>query len=212
MKTHHWLGLGALVLATACGGGPGNFSGRVDGNPLTVRSAALMKVPDTVPGNIGGYTVAVVLSDQNNVCQLLQNNEVVRDSAEFGFLAGTTNASGKWSAQVSAGTFNVEDVITLFDQSSLMSQNVAYALYEQLDSNCNPTSPGLSNWGTGGSITFNALDAVAGGSAQGSYSVTFGSGDQATGNFHANFCSTTTNPVLTFATGGGPSQPKPACL
>jgi hypothetical protein len=161
--------LGACGEVTTSGTGSGSFSGSVGGAALAVTDATLLNVA-------GSKQVVVVLSDHAGSC----------DSAKAKTQPPSSTGLGLLLTKKDGTAITVGDYTVISFAAGTVPDSYAWAMFRQADATCQPT---IDSAGSSGTVTLTALSAVDGGTAQGSYSITFPSGETATGTFAAPFCS-----------------------
>ena len=122
--------------------------GQVNNAPFTVRSAVYGV---TTQGDQTG--ALVVLSDQNDYCDLLTRNVRAKNSATLTVQAFITDTSNNKFATLQTGDFNV-----LLPQT-LAPGNVASVVYSQLDATCHDSTVHASTDATTGRLTVLSVQA-----------------------------------------------------
>jgi hypothetical protein len=172
------VGLSGAALLAACGG-PGHFDGTVSAHSLAVREAVfyVLTEPNT-PGN----TVAVVMSDLENLCQMFKDNRSPKSGSAL-ILGMAQHASGTLE-NVQPGEFSIVQI-----SAANPPAKFATARFAKSDASCNSVLLQGQGEGNSGKVTLDSYEAKAGGTARGSFDITFGSqSDKGKGSFEAQFC------------------------
>jgi hypothetical protein len=182
------VGLSGAALLAACGG-PGNFDGTVSANSLVVKDAVFyVLTSSSSPGN----TVAVVLSDLDNLCQLFKENRSPKSGSAL--ILGMAQHNNGTLQDVLPGEFSVVQI-----SSANPPAKFATGRFSKTDADCNSVLAQGQGEGNSGKVTLDSFDPKAGGTAKGTFDITFGSqSDKGKGSFDAEFCDYT--PVTTAST------------
>lgn len=167
--------LGALSLV-ACGA-PGSMSGTVSGESLDVSDGLFSsKLGNGVEGGL------IVLTDQDNACDAIKANTLLKGSRGLGIILMQMNGDSLITPTV--GEYNI------VSGNGMPSDRFASASFlKSRDASC---SSEIEQKASSGKITITEYDAAKG--VKGSYSLNFANGDKVTGDFDVVLCETTTTP------------------
>lgn len=170
---------GLVTLAAGCGRVQGTMSGTVAGIKLDVNSVVYVDDKDS-NGNLVG--IAVLLTDQPDICKTLQGGNVPQGMTSLSLSLLRLDSSGKPLVPTvqAYGVFAPSDLPT-------MAGEYAVATFAHLDSTCKNTLTDAQSTGTSGAVRLNAITLE--GSARGGFDVSVGSqSDEVSGSFDAVFC------------------------
>jgi len=174
------LAVAALTLF-ACGG-PGSFSGTVTSIPLAVKSSVFLQQRDSS----GKATTAVIaLTDVDAPCDELKANRMPKNGTIVTFTLVNLDSN---HAQIAAdvGDYTVTDNVVNF---LTLTGDVGLSTFEKYDTNCTNTIQSKNADAKSGLIKVTGFKAETGGSASGTFDVTYGDqADKVTGSFDAPFC------------------------
>jgi hypothetical protein len=184
MKARALLSLAALLIACACGG-PGSLSGPVDGATLSVKDAAFAMIQS----NGKSTALLLIMSDQPNVCDTAKANRQLKGETSLTFYFVDKNPDGTIIAPA-VGEYTATN--SLFDFTGKSFASVGFA---KADSNCTNTL-GSKGEAQSGLVKLTGLSARSGGTADGTFDITFGTqADKVTGSFSAQYCDLTSVPL-----------------
>lgn len=167
----------AAVSMMALVGCAGSVNGTVAGNNLAVADAVFAVLKSD------GKAVAlfVALADKPNVCDSLKANREAKNSTTLTMAFSRT--SGLEVLAPDVGDYTVaESAFRLGDG------NKAQGSFNRYDSTCEDTIATEKRVSKSGLIKVTNLKSEQGGTANGTFDITFGSGDKVTGNFNATYC------------------------
>lgn len=175
----------AALTLVACGPG-GTFTGKVAGFELPVKDAILVKY------TLGESAIAgVVLTDVPNACATLTSKRNPKNGTSVLMLAGVLGTDLKASLPA-AGDYSVTTGIPT-------PGKLASALFIKSDATCMNQVAGAQNTAKSGLVKLSAIKVEAGGSAQGSFDLTFGEqNDKTSGSFNAAYCDVNVAQLGTF--------------
>ncbi|MCY1079265.1 hypothetical protein [Archangium lansingense] len=182
--------MAALATTALVGFGGANvaFNGTVDGHTLNVRDAAVVRI-----GDEESSFLMAVLSDQEGLCQRLQQQQQAGSSTELEF---TLFEVGSELMPQGAPT-GVYSVQTLRDMELEPGAMLARAYFHKRDANCNDQVADEQALGYSGSIHFQEPD--ANGLAHLEYDISFGSqNDRVTGELTAQLCDVVLSPPVEY--------------
>jgi hypothetical protein len=162
--------VGLFLALGACAAGS-TVNGTVGGTGITARGS-LSQVGSITPSGTNDEAL-IVVSDQDQMCEMLMLHETPKDSTYMQFLVYTRDVSGAPAPALGVGQYSV---ITGSDLSAAQVAAVSFIKF----SGCASTS----NAATDGSVT---LTHVSADSVQGTYDLSFGD-DHVTGSFVAPNC------------------------
>ncbi len=166
-----------LALIIVGCGGPGGFDGKVSGTELKVSEALLFPAKDGSGKLVGAY---VGMANVTGVCDRLKAGRAFKDTTAV-LIAMTTLGTDLKATAPTPGDYPVK--------LPTGAGNAAIATFVKTDSKCMTTIPGGNSNGVSGLVKLSAIKLEAGGSAQGTFDITFGSqNDKTTGSFNATFC------------------------
>ncbi len=165
----------ALLLCVACA--PGSFNGTVAGNGLDVQDVVFIPMKDT-GGAIKG--VMVGMSDVFDICTLMKANKEPKNATTVTFSVMTLNADYTF-ATPAAGDYPIRTTVPA-------SGNYAGGGFAKLDSTCTDTIADPQGTAQSGTVKVSSITLEAGGTMSGTFDVTFGTSDTATGSFAAAYC------------------------
>lgn len=168
-------GSAVALFVSACS--PGSFNGTVAGNSLSVADAIFAQVKDDNGKIFGAY---IVLADQPNLCDTLKANREPKQSTYVSFTL--LKASDTEFLAPDIGEYTIVTGLPSANASS------AYAQFDHSDANCTNTLSEDARTGKSGLIKLQSYKAESGGSASGTFDVTFGAGDGVKGAFNASYC------------------------
>lgn len=173
----------AAVLLAGLSGCPGSVNGTVGGVQLPVSDAIFAVLKDN------GKTVgaAVYLSDKPKLCDSLHANRETKQATSMLFLLSRTTTSDVLAPDV--GDY------TVIEFGRAEAGNRTYSFFSRTDANCTNTISSTASGGKSGLVKLTNFKPETGGSANGTFDVTFGAGDKVTGNFNATFCDITEVPA-----------------
>lgn len=172
----------ASSLLVACGGN--SFSGSVKGSSLNPQDAVFLVINSTSGSGQLGF---LAVSDQPNLCQTLKDNHSLKNATTFSAILAVSDSQGHGQPLVT-GTYNVTTL------TSSATGNLALVGFSKTDASCNSTySSDTAPSGKSGTVTLSSFEAKAGGSAHGTFDVTYDSNDHVTGAFNAAYCDAPTN-------------------
>jgi hypothetical protein len=170
----------AALAASSCGG-PGHMDGTVAGANLTVRDAIFSLVRGS-SGDLQG--VFLFMGDKPDLCAALKANRQPKS------LTGLSLSLVRYS-DMAAVLSPDSGEYTIITSAPPRGGRYASAMFSRSDVNCTPTIAPASGGVTSGLVKVESLKAEPGGSAVGTFDLTFGGGDKATGSFNATFCDAT---------------------
>lgn len=173
------MAVGAAIALSACGG---SVNGPVAGAQLGVADSVFFVNKDSA-----GKTKAliVVLADKPNICTSLKANRQPKNATSMVLSLIRLSANGEVLAP------DVADY-TVTDQFS-GAGNWGFAEFSKTDSNCTSVLASTATGGRSGVVKLTAINANTGGTAAGTFDITFGSqNDKVTGNFNSTYCDLST--------------------
>jgi hypothetical protein len=158
----------SLLSTLAACDSPNEFRGQVNGQPLSVREAIFRRT--------SAGPVYIHLTDTSNLCQRLavEDFEFLNTTVFTLVLIGPDE-----NPQVKAGSY----------QAGSTTRPLADGLFVKNDNEGNFVVEPSNGTVIGGQVVLDAIDARAGGVAEGSFDVNVGvQNDRVSGNFRATFC------------------------
>lgn len=175
------IALASLALIAACG--PSNsVSGTVAGTGFTIKEAIVGPLRTSSSGSgLTTTAAAMVLSDTAGWCDSLKANRMKKNTRSLVILL-TNRPDRNTMLAPAAGDFTVNQ------QSSALG-NLATAQVLELDGSCTSSGTPDARLATSGLVKLGQLKLETGGSASGSFDLTFGpQKDKVTGTFAATYC------------------------
>lgn len=174
------LGLVAAVFLSACGG-PGYMDGTVAGLNLSVKDAIFALIKDTSGTTQGMY---LIMADKPDLCATIKANRQPKS------LSGVIFSMIRYT---DTGTVLAPEVgdYTVINSTPPRGGSYAGAFFGHTDANCTSTIAQAAATGSSGLVKLTSMKAEAGGSASGTFDVTFGTSDKVKGGFNAAFCDVT---------------------
>lgn len=152
-----------LLSALACGpAGPGKFTGTVQGNALELKDALLVA------------NTEIWLSNTKELCPKLASNKFPKNGSIVKLIL----------RPVATGDFKVDP------STSTSMPNTATMQFLKLNDTCNNTLAFGASIGTEGTVTVTRYDTSQ--QIDGTFDMTFGDTDAATGSFSARYCNAPT--------------------
>lgn len=167
----------AALLAVGMVGCAGSVSGTVAGNNLAVADAVFA----VLKSDGKAQALLVALSDQPKICDSLKANREAKNSTTM--TMAFLRSSGLEVLAPDVGDYTVAE--TAFRAGD---GNKASASFNRYDSTCEDTIASDKRGSKSGLIKVTNLKAEANGTANGTFDITFGSGDKVTGSFNATYC------------------------
>lgn len=169
--------LAAAVVLSACGG-PGHMDGTVAGINLSVKDAIFTLIKDTSGNTTGMF---VVMADKPDLCTTVKANRQPKELTGVMFsMVQYTDAAGVLAPDVAD--------YTVINTTPPRGGHYAGALFAHTDANCTSTIAATAGTGSSGLVKLTSMKAETGGTASGTFDVTFGTSDKVTGSFNAAFC------------------------
>lgn len=171
----------AFVSMLAMAGCAGSVNGQVGGVSLNV-SDAIFAILKNDQGKSTG--MLVIMADKPKLCDSLKaNREPKQSTALFMTMSRVTETD---SLAPDVGEYTVIDGIPS------RAGNYSYASFSRTDANCTNTLSSSTSGAKSGLIKVTNLKGEANGSANATFDITFGSGDNVKGNFNATYCDIST--------------------
>jgi hypothetical protein len=168
------------VLMLGCGGT--TFHGSVDGETLSPKSAIFSL--DTSDNGSGGTSqlVQVLISDQSDLCKLLQTGVAPKNSSQLGIKFYGVVTNGAFGA-VATGKYEVVTSI-----SQLTGDKAASGYFQRSDDQCLSTLTEDQGTAVSGTAELDSFKAEASGTSSGSFNLNFPGTDVVSGGFDATYC------------------------
>lgn len=177
----------AAVSMVALVGCAGSVNGTVGGVQLSVADAIFAILKDDAGKSAGAI---VVLSDKPKICDSLKANREPKTATTMYTTLFRFSATEALAPDVAD--------YTVIDSNPTSAGAYAFAGFSRTDSNCTNTLSASASSGKSGLVKLTAIKGETGGTASGTFDITFGAGDKVTGNFNASYCDitklATTNP------------------
>ncbi len=172
----------ALVSMLMMAGCAGSVNGQVGGVSLSVSDAIFGILKDNSGKSAGMF---VIMADKPKICDSLKANREPKQSTSlfFSMLRYTENFD---TLAPDVGEY------TVLDGNVSKGGNYASSAFVRTDANCTNTLSLATSGAKSGLIKLTNLKGETNGSANGTFDVTFGSGDKVTGNFNATYCDIST--------------------
>ena len=173
--------LAAALVFSACGG-PGHMDGTVAGINLSVKDAIFALIKDTSGNTAGLY---LVMADKPDLCTTVKANRQPKN------LTGLVFSMVQYTDTATILAPDVGDY-TVVNSTPPRGGRYAGAFFAHTDANCTSTIAPAAGTGSSGLVKLTSLKGETGGTASGTFDVTFGASDKVTGSFNAAFCDVTT--------------------
>jgi hypothetical protein len=176
MKKMMTLLLGLTVALSGCSG---SVNGTVAGFSLSVADAIFAVLKDQNGKATGAL---IVMADKPRICDSLKANREPKSS--MGLSIAIARVSAMDSLAPDIGDYTVLSAT----QAPMNAGNFAYAGFNRNDTTCTSTIAPEAGSAKSGIVKVTNFKGEANGAANGTFDITFGSGDKVTGNFNATFC------------------------
>lgn len=165
------------LFAAMLSGCAGSVNGTVGGVNLSVADAIFAVLKDDAGKSLAAL---VFLADKPKLCDSLKANREPKQATSLVLAMARYNANGEVLApDVAEYTVN---------NSPTSGGDYATGYFARTDANCTNTLANDAATGKSGLVKVTNFKGDSTGSANGTFDITFGSGDKVSGNFNATYC------------------------
>ena len=186
------------------------MTGKIDGHSLSVGETLFAVGPSLYDSSV--QALWVYMSSTRSRCADIAANKMHKNMSELQMTVFTVPPANGTPSPPSPAAYpaqTIENITTM--EAPATSTPVSWGAFSMTDSTCQQVYPGALGSKvnvTGGTVTIKSFNAIAGGTASGTFTLVMGAqGDKVSGDFEAAYCPALSTQLATPTTDAtGPGQ------